>query len=182
MGKWRRLALSARPALTSIVSTVLGLVLLDPVSAHDDRRLDLDFRKAPPATVLWGTLAKVGVRRENGDLIPTFLAPLPAMEGRRVVLYGYMTPRTDTKLQKRFLLSARPIFCGDCTPVGPEEIVEVVLDRPANAMDQPLAVRGTLALLRNAPEGLLFRLENAEVVRSLNSSTRLSRHTKALDH
>jgi hypothetical protein len=90
------------------------------------------------------------------------------MEGQRIVLYGYMTPRPDTKLQKRFLLSPRPILCGDCAPVGPEEIVEVVLERPTGATARPLAVRGKLALLRSAPEGLLYRLDNAEVASSAN--------------
>jgi hypothetical protein len=122
--------------------------------------------------VLWGTLAKVGVRRENGDLIPTFLAPLPAMEGQRIVLYGYMTARPETRLQKRFLLSPRPIFCGDCAPVGPEEIVEVVVYRPIAIADHPLAIRGKLALLRSAPEGLLYRLDNAELVAGANSPRR----------
>ena len=158
-----------RLAFTTLVSAALGLVLPDPVGAHDAESFALDFRNAPRGTVLWGTLAKVGVRRENGNLIPSFLAPLPAMDGQRIVLYGYMTARPETKLQKRFLLSPRPIFCGDCAPVGPEEIVEVVLDRPTPATDRPLIVRGKLALLKSAPDNLLYRLEDATVLRTLHS-------------
>jgi hypothetical protein len=159
-----------RLALAALVSFTLAFPRL--AVAHDADKFALDFRNAPRDAVLWGTLAKVGVRRENGDLIPTFLAPLPAMEGQRVVLYGYMTARPETRMQKRFLLSPRPIFCGECAPVGPDEIVEVVVDRPVAAADQPVAFRGTLALLRNAPEGLLYRLVNAEVVTSAKSPRR----------
>ena len=150
-------------AFTASIALALSLWLLGPASAHDAGSFTLDFRDAPRGTLPWGILAKVGLRREDGNLVPRFLAPLPAMAGKPVVLYGYMTARPGGGPQKRFLLSPRPIFCGDCAPVAPEEIVEVVLDRPTPATDRPVAVRGKLALLQSAPEGLLYRLESAAV-------------------
>ena len=154
---------SHAPAFTISIALALSLFVIDPACAHDTERFTLDFRDAPRSTMPWGVLAKVGLRREDGPLVPQFLAPLPAMAGTPVVLYGYMTSQPGEGPQKRFLLSPRPIFCGECAPVGPQEIVEVVLDRPTPATDRPLAVRGKLALLQSAPDGLLYRLENATV-------------------
>lgn len=154
---------SHAPAFTISIALALSLFVIDPASAHDTGRFTLDFRDAPRSTMPWGMLAKVGLRRADGQVVPQFLPPLPAMAGTPVVLYGYMTAQPGGKPQKRFLLSPRPIFCGECAPVGPEEIVEVVLDRPTPATDRPLAVRGKLALLQSAPDGLLYRLESATV-------------------
>ena len=155
----------SKPALafTASIALTLSLAFIGPATAHDAEKFTLDFRDAPRSTMPWGMLAKVGLRREDGNLVPRFLAPLPALAGKPVVLYGYMTARPGGAPQKRFLLSPRPIFCGECAPVGPEEIVEVELDRPTPATDRPLAVRGKLALLESAPDGLLYRLEKATV-------------------
>ena len=159
-------------AFTAPIALALSLLVIGPAIAHDAGRFTLDFRDAPRSTMPWGMLAKVGLRREDGNLVPQFLPPLPAMAGKPVVLYGYMTARPGGGLQRRFLLSPRPIFCGDCDPVGPEEIVEVVLDRPTPVTDRPLAVRGKLALLKSAPDGLLYRLENATIARRTSVSGR----------
>ena len=150
-------------AFTASIALALSFSVVGPALAHDAGTFTLDFRDAPRSTMPWGMLAKVGLRREDGKLVPQFLAPLPAMAGTPVVLYGYMTSQPGGGPQKRFLLSPRPIFCGECAPVGPEEIVEVVLDRTTPATNRPLAVRGKLALLQSAPDGLLYRLENASV-------------------
>ncbi len=162
-------------AFTASIALALSLSVIGPAAAHDAGKFTLDFRDAPRSTMPWGMLAKVGLRREDGNLVPQFLPPLPAMAGKPVVLYGYMTARPGGGPQKRFLLSPRPIFCGECAPVGPEEIVEVVLDRPTPATDRPLAVRGKLALLESAPDGLLYRLENATVAPTLHEHRRAPR-------
>ena len=150
-------------AFKASIALALSLSVIGPATAHDAGTFTLDFRDAPRGTMPWGMLAKVGLRREDGNSVPRFLPPLTAMAGKPVVLYGYMTARPGGGPQKRFLLSPRPIFCGECAPVGPEEIVEIVLERPTPATDRPLAVRGKLALLQSAPDGLLYRLESATV-------------------
>src|SRR5882672_7180769 len=109
-------------ALTASIALALSLSVIGPATAHDAEKFTLDFRDAPRSTMPWGMLAKVGLRREDGNLVPQFLPPLPAMAGKPVVLFGYLTARPGGGPQKRFLLSPRPIFCGECAPVGPEEI------------------------------------------------------------
>lgn len=132
--------------------------------AHDSGRFTLDFRNAPSETLPWGTLAQVVVRREEGRLVPHFMPRLLAMANAPTVLYGYMTAPPGGGLQRRFLLSPRPIFCGECDPLAPEEIVEIVMAQPVPVADRPIAVRGKLMLLPKAPDGVLYRLEQAAVV------------------
>ena len=168
------------PNLSSLRSILLvaSLVVCGPATAHGSAKDVLDFHQAPPNTMAWGWLAKVGIQREDGKFTPQFLPPLLAMEGKPVVLYGYMTAKPGQKLQQRFLLSPRPIFCADCDPLGPQEIVEVVLDRPTPATTLALAVRGRLALLKRAPDGLLYRLESASVVPTQPSHSHRNKSTK----
>lgn len=147
-----------------LIFLAVDFLACEPVMAHDSGQYALDFHLAPHNTMAWGLLSKVGIHRENGSVIPQFLPPLLAMEGRSVVLYGYMTAKTNQKPQQCFLLSPRPILCADCDPIGPEEIVEIVLDHPVPPTELALAVRGKLALLKSAPNGLLYRLESARVM------------------
>ncbi|HSV54601.1 MAG TPA: hypothetical protein VLJ57_20935 [Burkholderiaceae bacterium] len=142
---------------------VANLLVCGAAAAHDAGHYALDFRQAPPGTLAWGQLAKVGIVIGDSAASPNFLPPLRAMEGKSVVLYGYMTAKPGQLRQKRFLLSPRPIFCSGCAPVGRQEVVEVVLDRPMPVQQAPLAVQGKLALLANDPQGLLFRLERASM-------------------
>ena len=141
-----------------------GLLACGPAMGHGTDKYALDFRLAPRDTMPWGVLSKVAILREDGRVTPRFPPSLAALDGRAVVLYGYPATKPGDGLQTRFLLSPRPIFCTECDPLAPDEIVEVVLKRPMPVMKLALAVRGHLTLLRNSSDGLLFRLENAGVV------------------
>lgn len=138
----------------------LSLALATAAAAHETPST-LDFRQAPSDTLPWGMLSKVGLQRSDGRFVPQFLPPLRALQGRRITLYGYMTAQPGRRLQQRFLLSPRPLICAECGSTGPQEIVEVLVDRRIARTDRPLAVRGRLALLEDSPDGLLFRLEHA---------------------
>ncbi|MDB6002196.1 MAG: hypothetical protein JWP52_3895 [Rhizobacter sp.] len=142
-------------------------------SANDDDEHvpQLDFTQAPKDTLVWGTLAKTGVRRIDGKFVRTFTAPVLELDGKTVTLYGYATPVDDHADPHRlFLLSSQRIACRGCAaPVEPEGIVEVTLKRPValrtllKASDA-LAVRGKLVLVKDDAKGLLYQLVDGAVV------------------
>jgi len=145
-------------------------------AADDDHGPTLDFTQAPKDTVLWGTLAKVGLRRVDGKFVRTFTAPVRDLDGKTVTLYGWVTPVDDRAVPQRvFLLSSQKIDCRGCaTPVEPEGIVEVTLKRPADLKrltqtSPALAVRGTLVLVKDDAKGLLYQLVDGQVVRKARS-------------
>ncbi len=149
----------------------LGMTAL-PAHAHDDDHPpELDFTQAPPGTLVWGTLAKVGVRRIDGKLVRTFTAPVLELDGKKVTLYGYATPVDEHADPRRlFLLSSIRIACRGCAaPVEPEGVVEVNLKRPAYLRTMlrrtdALPVRGKLVLVKDDAVGLLYRMVDAQVV------------------
>lgn len=135
-----------------------------PSFAHETTSPRLDFTQAPADVLPWGQLAKVGVRRAGGRIEANFLPPVLALDGKRVALYGFMTPVEPGPLHRRFLLSMQPLFCPDCGQTGPDGIVEVNLKKPEPAHSMPLAVRGTLVLVKDGSPGVIYRLMDAAVV------------------
>jgi hypothetical protein len=131
--------------------------------AHDaPGRLDWDH--APRDTLPWGVLSKVGIRHDEGRIVPTFLPPVLALDARKVTLYGFMAPAGKEAHSKQFLLSPEPLTCGSCEPVGPEGIVEVSLGKPVALSSRPVAVQGVLHVLKADPKNLLYRLTGARLL------------------
>jgi hypothetical protein len=141
--------------------------------AHDgdEHEGELDFTRAPQGTMLWGTLAKVGVWRSEGKLKRTFTEPIRKFDGKQVTLFGYVTPVDGpADLHRMFLLSSQKIACRGCAkPVEPEGIVEVNLKRSVALRklagpSEVLAVRGKLELVTDDAKALIYRLADSEVV------------------
>lgn len=146
---------------------VAALAGLDDARAHGEPGHALDFDQAPSDTLPWGVLAKVGIRRSGGRVIAEFLPPVAALHGQRVTLYGHATAAAaGTAPQRRFLLTPRPIVCPGCEePLGPEGVVAVELRRPIAPPARPIAVRGRFLTVRDDPDAVLYRIEDASVVR-----------------
>jgi hypothetical protein len=151
------MALAARGiALTAIIVATAA-------NAHDAGEM-LDWSHAPRDTLPWGILAKVGVHYEDGRVVPRFLPPVLQLDGKRVTLYGYMTPVGDAPRTRQFLLTERPLSCGSCDPVAPEGIVEVNTKSPVPRAAQAIAVRGVLHVLPSDPKSVLYRVTDARIV------------------
>ena len=169
------------PAISSYRNRrlLLGAVILaiahlsgGPAWAHSgEEGPELDFTRAPADTVLWGTLAKVGVKRGQGKLEREFLAPVRALAGKRLTLYGFATAVSEKREpQRMFLLSSQPILCRGCAqPVEPEGVVEINLAQPFDlwrhlGQSQTLVVRGTLELVEDDTKSVLYRLVDSSLL------------------
>ncbi|NYE25309.1 DUF3299 domain-containing protein [Pigmentiphaga litoralis] len=133
---------------------------------HDTRELSAaDFRNPPANLVLWGTLAKTYVARKNGGVFTaTFPPAVRSLDGKRVTLVGFVTQVRDRQPNRQFLVSATPILCTHCTHPDPAAIVEVNTKRPFAGSNEPVRVRGTLQLVTDAPNALVYRLNDSDVV------------------
>jgi hypothetical protein len=168
----------------SILLATVALVLTAPamghahehapavVNQHDDHQHEnreltaADFRNAPSNLVLWGTLAKTYVVRKNGGVFTaTFPRAIQSLNGKRVTLVGFVTQVHDRQPNQQFLLSATPILCTHCTHPDPSAIVEINTKKPFAGSSEPVRVRGTLQLITEAPNALVYRLINSEVVK-----------------
>lgn len=112
----------------------------------------------------WDTLARVTMRQEAGKMVPQFDRQILALDGKDVKLHGFMLPLDVGKAQRHFLISAAPPSCPFCLPAGPEAIVEVFARDPVAYSLEPIVVNGKLTIVKADPSGLLYRLNQAELL------------------
>lgn len=127
-----------------------------------------DFKGAPRDLVLWGDLARAGLARKHGQYKLTYVPEkIRGLHGKRATLVGYMTAIGKGERHTRFLLSAQPLMCHECHVVAsPTATAEINTLRPQRQTDQPLMVQGTLEIVEDNPNGLVYRINKATVLRS----------------
>ncbi len=106
----------------------------------------------------WALLSSVTTRVEKKKLIPTFPAEIQALHQQRVKVQGFMLPLEPGDRQSHFLLSSVPTSCSFCVPAGPEGLVEVRTLTPVRYTLEPVVVEGLLAVLKDDPFGLYYRV------------------------
>ena len=111
--------------------------------------------------VSWKTLAEVKPVKQKDRFVPEFSKSVSALDKKDVKLQGFMMPLDMGERQKRFLLVALPPSCAFCLPGGPEQMVEVVAKTPVKYGFEPIVISGKLAVLKDDPMGLYYRLTEA---------------------
>jgi len=111
--------------------------------------------------VSWKTLADVKPVKEKDRFVPQFSKDITVLDKKEVKLQGFMMPLDTGEKQTRFLLVALPPSCAFCLPGGPEQMVEVVAKNPVKYGFDPIILSGKLAVLKDDPMGLYYRLTDA---------------------
>ena len=125
-----------------------------------------DFEGAPEDLVLWGELAKAGVTRKAGRYNVTFLPSVLALDGKTITLIGFMAPVHPREREKQFLLSDTRFLCNTCQSAPPpQSIVEVNALKALPVHEHPITVRGRLELVHDSQHGLIYRLQDALLVK-----------------
>jgi hypothetical protein len=111
--------------------------------------------------VSWKTLAGVEMIQQGIALVPKFSADVAALDRQDVTIQGFMIPIEVGATQKRFFISGVPPECPFCLPAGPEALVEVQAKSGVKPASQPIVLSGRFELVKDAGEGLLYRLTDA---------------------
>jgi len=114
--------------------------------------------------VSWKTLAEVQTVKQKDKFIPEFSKAVSALDKKEVKLQGFMMPLETGDRQKRFILTAMPPSCAFCMPSGPDQLVEIQAKTPVKYGFEPIVISGKLAVLRDDPMGLYYRLTDAVLV------------------
>ncbi|MFO1282511.1 MAG: hypothetical protein U1F51_08570 [Burkholderiales bacterium] len=114
--------------------------------------------------VSWKTLAEVEPVKKGNKILPEFAKPILALDAKDQRVQGFMIPLDMGDKQRRFLLSAVPPHCSFCLPAGPEAVVEIVAKTPVAYTLEPIVVSGRFAVLKDDPNGVLYRLTDAAQV------------------
>lgn len=117
-----------------------------------------------PDVVSWKTLAQVETVKQGSRMVPQFAKPILALDRKDARVQGFMIPLDMGDKQKRFLISAVPPHCSFCLPAGPEAVVEIVAKTPVHYTLDPIVVSGRFAVLKDDPNGVLYRLTDAAQV------------------
>jgi len=111
--------------------------------------------------VSWKLLAQVELVKVKDRFQPQFASGVAALDAKEVKVQGFMMPLEMGDKQSHFILSATPVDCAFCMPGGPESLVEVKTRKPMTYGMEPIVLTGKLAVLKDDPTGVFYRLTDA---------------------
>jgi len=112
--------------------------------------------------VSWKLLAQVELVKMKDRFVAQFSADVATLDKKEVKLQGFMMPLEMGDKQSHFILSAMPQSCAFCMPGGPEQLVEVRTTKPVKYTFDPVVLTGKLAVLKDDPTGVYYRLTDAQ--------------------
>lgn len=118
----------------------------------------------PPvkSPVPWVTLASAQETVSTAGKSIEFGPPVVSLDRKVVAIKGFRVPLEE---RTHFLIASKPSDCPDHIEDGPQSYVEVFSKEPVKpTFGRPLTVTGKLELLRNDPNGVYYRLVDAELV------------------
>jgi hypothetical protein len=110
----------------------------------------------------WKVLAEVELVRMKDRYVPKFSRNVFALDQKHVKVQGFMIPLGMGDKQTHFVLASMPQTCAFCMPGGPENSIEVKTRKPVKYTFEPVTVTGKLAVLREDPTGVFYRIVDAE--------------------
>lgn len=130
------------------------------------RRFDVStlppVRDDRPNPLPWGLLGDTTL---GATAVPAFPQHLGSLDGKQVVLTGFMQPLGDAAEFAGFMLIEFPVGCWFCETPGPTSVVSIELEPRTRATQKRglVKVAGTLELNRDNPEDFLFRVTGARI-------------------
>ena len=111
--------------------------------------------------VSWKVFSQVELVKQKDRYVPKFAPAVAALDNKDVKVQGFMMPLQMGDKQSHFVLTAMPQTCSFCMPGGPETMVEVKTKAPVKYTFEPLVLSGKLAVLKDDPTGVFYRLTDA---------------------
>lgn len=149
-----------------IMTLLAGMLLALPAAAQHQPPPGVDPNQFKPLqdrndVVSWKVLSQVELVRQKDRYVPQFAAAVTALDQKEVKLQGFMMPLQMGDKQSHFVLTAMPQTCAFCLPGGPESLVEVKSKTPVKYTFEPVVLTGKLAVLKDDPTGVFYRLTDA---------------------
>ena len=111
--------------------------------------------------VSWKLLSQVELVKQKDRYVPQFAKDVAALDQKEIKVQGFMMPLQVGDKQSHFVLTAMPQSCSFCLPGGPESMVEVKTKTPVKYTFEPVVVTGKMAILKDDPTGVFYRLTDA---------------------
>jgi len=111
--------------------------------------------------VSWKLFSQVELVKQKDRYVPKFAPGVAALDQKEVKVQGFMMPLQTGDKQSHFVLTAMPQSCAFCMPGGPESMVEIKTKTPVKYTFEPVVVSGKLAILKDDPTGIFYRIVDA---------------------
>src|SRR5262245_1703497 len=143
-----------------------GMLLALPALAQHSARPGRGANPVKPLqersdVVWWKVFSQVELVKQKDRYVPQFAAAVAALDNKEVKVQGFMMPLQMGDKQQHFVLTAMPQSCAFCLPGGPEAMVEVKSKTPVKYTFEPVVLSGKLAVLKDDPTGVFYRLTDA---------------------
>lgn len=116
--------------------------------------------------VNWDDLSSIEWNFEYGYYRAVFNETQEALEGKTLIVQGYMFPLEYTRRHQAFIVSSAPMgMCFFCGPGEAEGMVYVQTKDPIDYSRRPIKLKGTFGLVRDPSMGVIYELKDAELIR-----------------
>ncbi len=112
----------------------------------------------------WTELMQAKLNFVDGELDISFPESMQHQDGEVVKLWGFMMPLDADVKQSHFLMTSSPPHCFFHIPGGPAGVIEVFAETGIEASWEPVLLQGTFKLVTNSMTGVIYQLENAELI------------------
>lgn len=119
-----------------------------------------------PIIIKWEMLTNVEWVWDNEFYQAKFSEETQKLDGKEVILEGFMFPLEYTRRHTNFLISSSPM--SDCFFCGPGEAESMVFVKSLDEVEYlytPFKMKGTFKLVTDASLGIIYELEDARLVR-----------------
>lgn len=123
-------------------------------------------------TNTWKTLAKISYKKAYDELMgfkvdkPVFSDEVKALQGKEILLKGYIIPVDGYKSHKEFILSAFPYsMCFFCGGAGPETVIEVQAKEGIKYTTESITIKGKLQLNSEDINRLMYKIDDVVLVK-----------------
>jgi len=145
---------------------IMGLLLALPAAAQHQMPQGADPSQFKPLAerndvISWKTFSQVELVKQKDRYVPQFAKDVAALDQKQVKVQGFMMPLQTGDKQTHFVLTAMPQTCSFCMPGGPESMVEVKSKTAVKYTFEPVVLTGKLAILKDDPTGVFYRLTDA---------------------
>ncbi len=119
----------------------------------------------------WMTLSRITFKKQYDEMmgfkvdVPVFSKQIRALEGKEVVIKGYIIPVEGYKSHKEFVFSAFPYnMCFFCGGAGPESVMDVYANEEIKYTTESITLKGKLELNDSDINRLMYTLIDVEKV------------------
>ncbi len=116
----------------------------------------------------WKTLSKITYKKEYDEFLgfkidkPVFAKQVEDLQGKEIIVKGYIIPVEGYKSHNEFIFSAYPYnMCFFCGGAGPETVMEVESVDAVEYTAEQVVLKGTLQLNADDVNRLMYLLVDA---------------------